>query len=234
MRSGNNLSWVFLAVCLAAAPANAEDLKSMVVAAIKDGKSSGYLDAETAAKFGAQTKSKKPVMITFERIEQYSENCAMIAVMAGQADVRDNAGKPGIFNLMFKLPICTDGSYPTLLQTRDEERHKSVMKDCHQTVHHGAVKDGFVQGEINFSSCPKNGVVDLFYDGTCKELHPGPNAVVKEFIIDEEGALSIKMLIPVACIKKSKPEINKWRLHIFERQQPMYPKELAGIRPVFW
>ena len=153
--------------------------------------------------------------------------------MTGQAGVRDAKGKTGILNLAFKLPICIDGTYPESVKALDEERRKPAFKKCRQTVVHVDAKGGFTQGSIEFKNCPANGVVDLFYDGSCEELNPGPNAVVKEFKFDGNGSLSIQMMIPKSCMEKSKT-INKWQLYIFERRALMYPKELVGIRPVFW
>lgn len=106
-----------------------------------------------------------------------------------------------------QLPICLDGSYPESLASMDTERKKAAMDQCRQTTRKGRVKNGFMEGSIDFNNCPQNGVVGIFYDGTCSDLGPGPAAIVKEFKIDEKGSLSIKMAIPKSCISA---KVNKW------------------------
>jgi hypothetical protein len=198
-------------------------MKELIVQAIKEGKASGYMDSSISAMFAKQTKSHEPIRIDIERLRQFDDRCVELGVVTHQAGVRDDKGKPGFYRMQFKLPICIDGSYPEFLKAEEEERKKASLKNCRQAVVKGASRDGFVNGSIEFQGCPSNGVVGIFYDGTCKELGPGPDAPVKEFRFDKQGALSIKTV-----------SVNKWQLYIFEKQNAMMPKQLEGIKSVFW
>ena len=231
MQSGKYIAISALAFSLMPTLALGDNLKTMIMTAITEGKSTGYLDDDLVKGFASQTKSNEPVQINMERIQKYSDKCAELAIMTSQPGVPQKDGKMGVANLMFKLPICLDGSYPESLASMDTERKKAAMDKCRQTTRKGRVKNGFMEGSIDFNNCPQNGVVGIFYDGTCSDLGPGPTAIVKEFKIDEKGSLSIKMAIPKSCISA---KVNKWQLYIFERRALMMPKELAGVRPVFW
>lgn len=238
MRSGNKLLVCLLAIFSFSANAASDSfmgngLKELIVAAIKDGKSSGYMDESMTAIFAVQTKSKEPIKIDIERLRQFDDRCAELGVVTHQAGVRDANGKPGFYRMQFKLPICIDGSYPEFLRKEDEERKKAELKKCRQTVVKGSSKDGFMGGAIEFKGCPANGIVGIFYDGQCQKLGPGPNALVKEFNFNQQGDLSIQMAIPQACVG-AKPTVNKWQLYIFEKQNATAPKQLVGIKQVYW
>lgn len=234
MRSGNKyLVLLVLALC-APVVANATNLRTLMTEAIVNGKSSGELDPKLVDLFATQTKSKEPVKINVERINQYNKDCAELAVMTSQKLADDKDGKPQILNLMFKLPLCTNGKYPAMLEAEEKRHNEEVMNQCKQSVRKGKIKGGFEEGSIEFKNCPKNGVVGIFYDGTCKDLGPGPNAPVKEFNLDKNGELSIQMMIPQSCIKAFKAEKNTWKLFIFERKFPEYPRTFTGSRVISW
>jgi hypothetical protein len=238
MQIGNKPTVVVLALLLfVPAVASGADIKEMIINAIVNGSSSDYLDDHMTKIITMQTKNNAPVQINIKRIHQYSSKCAELEVTAIQGDAIDVAKKKGNFNITFTLPICVDGSYPEAHKQLEDERKKSDMDKCRQTVQKGKMKDGFMEGSIDFNNCSKNGAVRIFYDGTCKEMHPGPDAVVKEFKVDEKGGVSIKMLIPQSCLnsKSSPVAINKWQVFLYERKlPPPFPNGLIGNRPVFW
>lgn len=239
MRSGNKFILSLAAlmmplVAMAQDPNMGNGMKELLVQAIKEGKASGYMDPSMSAMFAVQTKSMEPIQIDIERLRQFDDRCAELGVVTHQAGVKDDQGKPALYRMQFKLPICVDGSYPEFLKKEDGERKSAILKKCKTTTSGGPVKDGFENGSINFSGCPAGGVVGIFYDGTCKELGPGPSAAVKEFRFDKQGKLSIQMQMPLVCLVKNDKKINKWQLYIFEKQNAMMPKQLAGIKSIFW
>lgn len=210
---------------------HAADLKGLVTEAIINEKSTGYLDEPVGKLFTIYTKSKSPVQFMARRIEKYSDRCAKLDILINQPDAPMDSGEIGTFLLRFQLPICLDGTYPEILKAIDDERMKQEMAQCQQSVVKGVTKDGFMNGSINFKSCPKNGVVGIFYAGSCKELNPGKYSPVKEFDFDDNGVLSIKMAIPKSCLTEKS---NPWQLVFFEKSTPKAAKVMIGKRVVNW
>jgi hypothetical protein len=210
----------------------AESFKTLIVDAIKEGNSSGTLDSETAKKLVPLLKSNSQMYIQIERTVEYSDQCAELSISLIQPNSREVKGKKEDLIINFKYPTCTDGSYPSYLKEKDDMRKKEEFNACRQNVEHGKIKDGVMSGSMNFNNCPKNGVVDFYYDGNCKALNPGPDADVVEFNFDKDGRVSIKMSIPVSCLD---PKIsNRWRAYLFEKQSPRYPKEEIGDKYINW
>ena len=208
----------------------ADDLKTLVSKAITDGESIGYLDKDVSAMIMHQTKSKEPVQFIAKRARKLSNECAELEILVNQPGVPMKDGKTGTTILMFKLPICLNGSYPEMLQALDDERKKKELSQCSQSIKKGAANDGFVEGVTEFKGCFKYGMVGTIYDGTCMEFHPGKNAEVKEFSFNKDGNLSIQMKLPKSCLEKE----NKWQLYFFERATQKSPRVLVGNRPISW
>ena len=76
-------------------------MKTMIMTAITEGKSTGYLNDDLVKGFASQTKSNEPVQINMERIQKYSDKCAELAIMTSQPGVPQKDGKMGVANLMF-------------------------------------------------------------------------------------------------------------------------------------
>lgn len=210
---------------------HATDLKGLVTEAIVNEKSTGYLDEPVGKLFTVYTKSKSPVQFMAKRIEKYSDRCAKLDILINQPDAPMDSGENGTFLLRFQLPICLDGTYPEILKAIDDERMKQEMAQCRQSVVKGVTKDGFMSGSLDFSSCPKGGVVGIYYAGKCKDLNPGKYGIVKEFDFDDKGALSIKMAIPKSCLAEKS---NPWQLVFFEKSAPKAAKVMIGQRVVNW
>jgi len=223
---------VAIVISLLPAFAHADDLKGLVTKAITEGQSSGYLDETIVAAFSRMTRSTAPVQFMAKRARKLSEECAELEILINQPGVPLKGGGTGTEILGFKLPICLNGSYPTMLQAIDDERRKKELSECSQSIKKGVVKDGFMSAETEFRSCPKFGMVGIFYDGSCKELHPGPSAPVSEFSFDKNGSLTIPMRIPKACLAAK--EKNTWQLYFFDRITPKAARVFAGKRPIAW
>ena len=231
MQTGNKFVGLALAVAIMAVPAVgfAVDLKSLMTEAITKEKSSGYLDPEVAKLFTPYTKSNAPVQLMAKRIETYSERCAKLDILINQPNAPMANGEKGVFLLRFQLPMCLDGTYPAMLKSLDDERKKHEASQCSQSVKNGVVKDGFMNSLITFKNCPSNGVVGIFYDGSCKDLNPGPTSVVREYNFDEQGTAFIKILTPQSCLKAKS---NAWQLFLFERPNPKAGKVMIGKRVI--
>ncbi len=101
MQSGKYIAISALAFSLMPTLAFGDNLKTMIMTAITEGKSTGYLNDDLVKGFASQTKSNEPVQINMERIQKYSDKCAELAIMTSQPGVPQKDGKMGVANLMF-------------------------------------------------------------------------------------------------------------------------------------
>jgi len=213
----------------------AQGFKPMTIQAIIEGSSSGTIDEidNTITKnLFAKSKSHAPVNITMKRVEQYSNECAMLLISITQKGTDIIDGKPVDFDTSFNLPICIDGSYPQELKAKDDARWKNEMASCNLMVKKGKIENHHANGTIEFKGCPKNGKVGMHYDGTCQRMNPGPGAQVVEYLFDDKGALTVKLQLPEGCVDAK--NTNRWRAYIFEKQGPKYPRQLIGDKYVNW
>lgn len=225
---------IIAAMLVLSVSAQADTLHDLTVKAIQQGKSQGFMKADELPFFAAGTKSNKPIEITMERVQVYSQTCAELLVTAHQSGVPTSLNKndpaAAVFNMTFKVPFCTDGSVPIQVKNEMLARQHAAIAACVHPIKNRRTFDGIETASIEFANCPKEGTLGIHYSGTCAELKPGPKATVKEFQFSKTGSLSVNIFVPKSCADgKTK---NSWTVYIHEHIYKNMPPVHIGTTTI--
>jgi hypothetical protein len=188
-------------------------MKKLVIEALKEGSSEGYVDDSIAKMFRAATQSDSPILVTMKRIKEYDNGCGRLHVEMTQSGIKDTEGHLTTQSPAFEFSICPNGQPPHEEKEKVEASRRTTMKTCTATIEKGGLENssGSMRAVIVAHGCPSNGKSHWRYAGACKALEMSRNIDVT-YPIDEKGHINIKLLVPPQCIAAN----NSWHAIIMD------------------
>jgi len=93
--------------------AHADDAKTILLEAVKNGTASGELTGDQADVWMAKTRSREPIKVIAKVVEQLKQpGCVRLAVQMNQDGVPKQTGGSGPLEVGWGMNICDDGSPP--------------------------------------------------------------------------------------------------------------------------
>ena len=95
------------------APAQADQAKEILFAAIKQGQSSAELTGEQADAWKKKTGSNEPIRVEAKVLSRFNQpECAKLSIKMTQAKVPKKEGGTGPLEVGWGMNLCTDGMPP--------------------------------------------------------------------------------------------------------------------------
>lgn len=188
-------------------------MRKLVVDALKDGSSQGYVDDSIAKMFSAATKSNAPVLVSMKKVQEFDQGCGRLRVEIKQDGIKDENGNAVEGMPPFEFSVCPDGHPPHEEVERVADANRAAMKSCTAKIEKGGVENssGSMRAVITATGCPVSGKSHWRYSGDCKALEM-PSNIDVTYPIDDKGHINIKLLVPPQCITAN----NAWHAIIMD------------------